>query len=71
MALITTNRAAEILGVTPVRIRQLIQQGQIRSQKQGRDHLLEEDEIQMFNACGRRPGGRPKGPHREKQLRLR
>jgi len=71
MKLITTNSAAEILGVTPVRVRQLIQQGQLRSVKHGRDHLLEEDVVHQFNRQGRRPGGRPPKKKSRKRLRVR
>ena len=60
MALITTNAAAEILGITPVRVRQLIREGQLVSQKQGRDHLLDEDVVRRFNRQGRRQRGRPR-----------
>jgi excisionase family DNA binding protein len=67
MKLITTNSAAKILGVTPVRVRQLIQQGQLASVKHGRDHLLEEEIVHRFNREGRRPGGRP---HTEYLIRL-
>ena len=71
MNLITTKNAAEILGVTPVRVRQLIQQGQVRSEKHGRDHLLREDEVRQFNRHGRRPGGRPPKITAKKHLRMR
>jgi excisionase family DNA binding protein len=70
MNLITTKSAAEILGVTPVRVRQLIQQGQLLAQKQGRDHLLNKEEVQRFNRQGRRPSGRPSKTER-KHLRMR
>lgn len=71
MNLITTKNAAEILGVTPVRVRQLIQQGQLQSAKRGRDHLLHEEEVQRFNRHGRRPGGRPPKTAERKHLRMR
>ena len=71
MNLITTKSAAEILGVTPVRVRQLIQQGQLPSVKHGRDHLLHKEEVQRFNREGRRPGGRPPKPVSRKRLRVR
>jgi excisionase family DNA binding protein len=58
--LLTTKQAAVMLKITPARVRQLISDGQIRSEKQGRDHLLHPDEIARFNREGRRPGGRPK-----------
>jgi excisionase family DNA binding protein len=70
MSLITTKIAAEILGVTPVRVRQLIQQGQLAAEKHGRDHLLNKEEVQKFNRHGRRPGGRPPKTER-KHLRMR
>jgi excisionase family DNA binding protein len=60
MPLITTKAAAEILGISPSRVRQLIQQGSITSEKQGRDHLLDYDLVRKFNQSGRLPRGRPR-----------
>jgi excisionase family DNA binding protein len=60
MALITTAEAAVILKVTPVRVRQLIRDRQLFSEKRGRDHLLERDEVERFDRVGRRKGGRPR-----------
>jgi excisionase family DNA binding protein len=71
MNLITTKSAAEILGVTPVRVRQLIQQGQLLAEKHGRDHLLNKEAVQRFNRHGRRPGGRPPKTIKRKHLRMR
>jgi excisionase family DNA binding protein len=71
MNLITTKSAAEILGVTPVRVRQLIQQGQLAAEKHGRDHLLQKEKVQQFNRHGRRPGGRPPKITKRKHLRMR
>jgi excisionase family DNA binding protein len=71
MNLITTKSAAEILGVTPVRVRQLIQQGQLPSVKHGRDHLLHKKDVHQFNRQGRRPGGRPPKETGIKRLRVR
>jgi site-specific DNA-methyltransferase (adenine-specific) len=71
MGLVTTKRAAEILGVTPIRVRQLIKDGQIRSEKQGRDHLLDETEVARFNREGRRPTGRPRKEDRKKVFPMR
>ena len=68
---ITTKNAADILGITPVRVRQLIQQGQLPSVKHGRDHLLLEADVRRFNRKGRRPGGRPPKQKPTKQLRVR
>ena len=39
--LYTTDSAAEYLGVTPARIRQLIMEKQLKSEKYSRDHLIE------------------------------
>jgi len=60
MNLITTKRAAELLHVTPVRVRQLIRQGRLPSMKEGRDHLLDEAVVRKFDRFDRRPGGRPR-----------
>jgi excisionase family DNA binding protein len=63
MSLVTTKDAAKILGVTPVRVRQLIKDGRLVAEKRGRDHLLEDQEVQRFKRQGRRSGpkgGRPK-----------
>jgi excisionase family DNA binding protein len=59
MGLITTTKAAELLDITPARVRQLISQGQLKSQMAGRDHLLDEADVLRFNREGRRPSGRP------------
>jgi excisionase family DNA binding protein len=60
MGLITTIKASLILKITPVRVRQLIKDGQLKSVKVGRDHLLDNDEVEQYNANGRRSGGRPR-----------
>ena len=64
MGLVTTKEAAQILGVTPVRVRQLIKDGRLVAEKRGRDHLLEDQEVKRFKRHGRRSGpkgGRPRG----------
>jgi excisionase family DNA binding protein len=64
MGLVTTKEAAQILGVTPARVRQFIKDGRLAAEKRGRDHLLEDQEVQRFKRHGRRSGpkgGRPKG----------
>jgi len=71
VGLITTAETAVILKVSPVRVRQLIRDGQLRSEKRGRDHLLDRDEVERFNRDGRRPGGRPKKLTATKHLRVR
>jgi excisionase family DNA binding protein len=59
MGLITTREAAEMLGVSPVRVRQFIRQNRMAAEKFGRDHLLDRDEVERFKRQGRRSG--PKG----------
>lgn len=64
MGLVTTKEAAHVLGVTPVRVRQLIKDGRLVAEKRGRDHLLEDQEVKRFKRHGRRSGpkgGRPRG----------
>jgi len=64
MSLMTTKEAAQILGVTPVRVRQLIKDRRLVAEKRGRDHLLEDREVDRFKRNGRLSGpkgGRPRG----------
>jgi excisionase family DNA binding protein len=64
MSLVTTKEAAQILGVTPVRVRQLIKEKRLAAEKHGRDHLLQDREVERFKRHGRRSGpkgGRPAG----------
>jgi site-specific DNA-methyltransferase (adenine-specific) len=56
---LTTEEAAEFLGVTPSRIRQLISEERIKSEKYGRDHLIQEEEVKYFAKEGRKKRGRP------------
>lgn len=69
MGLITTAEAAAILRVTPGRVRQLLRDGQLRSEKRGRDHLLDQTEVERFDKHDRKKGGRPRKP--EKHCRVR
>ena len=48
MGLVTTKEAAQILGVTAARVRQLIKDGRLIAEKRGRDHLLEDREVERF-----------------------
>lgn len=60
----TTKEAAQVLGVSAVRVRQLIKQKRLAAEKRGRDHLLEDREVERFKRQGRRSGpkgGRPRG----------
>ena len=56
MSLVTTKEAAQILGVTPVRVRQLIKEQRLVAEKHGRDHLLQDREVERFKRHGRRSG---------------
>lgn len=58
----TTTEAAEFLGVTPSRIRQLILENRLKSEKCGRDHLIKGNDLEVFAKGGRKQRGRP--PHK-------
>ncbi len=54
---ISTIKAAEILGVTRVRVQQLIEEGKLPAEKIGRDWFMEVSDVE---AIKNRPGrGRP------------
>ena len=55
----TTDGAAEYLGVTAARVRQLIAEGRVKSEKYGRDHLIDGASLQDYDENGRRGRGRP------------
>ena len=58
--LYTTETAAEFLGVTAARVRQLILEGRLKSEKYGRDHLIQEPDLQVYTAVGKKKPGRPR-----------
>lgn len=61
---ITTKQAAKILGVTPARIRQFIQDGRLKSyapEEGRRDNMLKLSEVNKFKAKDRPITGRPEG----------
>jgi site-specific DNA-methyltransferase (adenine-specific) len=58
--LFTTEDAARYLGVTASRVRQYIQEDRLKSEKHGRDHLIEAPELERFAREERRPRGRPR-----------
>jgi len=57
---LTTEDAAKYLNVTPSRVRQLIIEKRLKSEKRGRDHLITESDLQKFAQAGRKKRGRPK-----------
>jgi excisionase family DNA binding protein len=52
--LLTTQQAAEKLGISDARIRQLILNGRLPAQKLGRDLFIEESDLRLVSE--RRPG---------------
>ena len=62
--LMTTNEAAERLGISPGRMRQYICEGRLPTRKRGRDHFIDVRDLERLQ---RRPTGRPRtsaGPSR-------
>lgn len=57
--LLTTSQAAEFLGVTPSRIRQLILENRLPAMKVGRDQLIKKDDLIAFSEIPRERTGRP------------
>ncbi len=57
MELLTTNEAAKILRVTPIRVRQLIREGKIEARQIGRDYVIEESSLETVKTYGK--AGRP------------
>ena len=57
---LTTEDAANYLGVTASRIRQLIIEHRLKSEKHGRDHLILESDVKNFAEHGKKKRGRPK-----------
>ena len=55
----TTEEAAKFLGVTASRIRQLILEKRLKSQKTGRDHFILESDLAQFSEQGKKKRGRP------------
>jgi len=58
MELLTTNEAAKILRVTPIRVRQMIREGKIAARQVGRDYVIEEsslDSVRTYGKAGRPP----------------
>lgn len=56
---ITTSEAAEVLGVSNIRVRQFVAEGRLTRYMVGRTILLDRDEVKEF-ADQERPTGRPR-----------
>lgn len=57
---LTTEDAAKYLGVSPSRIRQLIAEKRLPSEKFGRDHMILKSDLAEFATSGKKKIGRPK-----------
>lgn len=55
---LTTQEAAERLGISPIRVRQLITDGRLPARKFGRDYMIDESDLQLVE--DRKPGRPPK-----------
>lgn len=66
MALLTTTQAADRLGITPGRVRQMVLHSEIRAQKIGRDLLLNEADVERAKKRKTRPGPSPRLAPRRK-----
>jgi excisionase family DNA binding protein len=58
MKLLSTKQAAEILGISPIRVRQLIQEGKLPASRVGRDYVINEADLTNVKTYGK--AGRPK-----------
>lgn len=58
MILLSTKQAAEKLKVSPIRIRQLIQEKKLKATLIGRDYVIDEKDLATVQTYGK--AGRPK-----------
>jgi excisionase family DNA binding protein len=58
MELLTTRDAAEKLGVSVLRVQQLIWDGRLPAKKMGRDYFINKDDLKLV--ANRKPGRPPK-----------
>ena len=52
--MLTTKEAAERLGVTAIRVRQLISEGRLPAEKFGRDYMIKQEDLRLVE--DRKPG---------------
>ena len=55
-----TQQAAELLAVSPSRVRQLISEKMINARKIGRDHIILGSDIKKYIAATKKNRGRPR-----------
>ncbi len=60
--LYTTNEAANLLGVTPARVRQMVARGEVESEKLGRDRFITAEAIETAKQRKTSPGPTAKPP---------
>lgn len=68
MKLLTTNEAAEKLGVSPRRVRALIAEGTLRAHQLGREYAIEEGalaHVTVYCKPGRPPKAEKKGARKK------
>lgn len=58
MKLLSTKEAAEKLGISTIRVRQLIQENTIKATRIGRDYVINEKDLAAVKTYGK--AGRPK-----------
>jgi excisionase family DNA binding protein len=58
MSTLTTEQAAERLGITPSRVRVLIRSGRLPAERFGRSHVIKESDL--IRVEDRKPGRPPK-----------
>jgi excisionase family DNA binding protein len=58
MKLLTTKEAAARLGISVMRVQQLIWGGRLPAEKMGRDYFIKEDDLKLV--ADRKPGRPPK-----------
>jgi len=55
---LTTQAAADVLGVSTSRVRQIINEDQLKAEKLGRDHLILAEELAIYITKGKKQKGR-------------
>ena len=62
MAWITTAEAAQIIGITTIRVRQLVANGTLKAERFGRDWKVSEASARGYQR--QKPGPKPKKPRK-------